>query len=83
MSDPASYRSKEEVAHYKSLDPIETTKETILKNKFATDAELEAIEDRIVETVNKSVEFAENSPYPDASELFSDVYDGDYPFIMD
>jgi pyruvate dehydrogenase E1 component alpha subunit len=83
MSDPASYRTKEEVAHYKSLDPIETTKETILKNKFATDAELEALEESIIETVNKSVEFAENSPYPDASELFNDVYDGDYPFIMD
>jgi pyruvate dehydrogenase E1 component alpha subunit len=83
MSDPASYRTKEELAHYKSLDPIETTKETILKNKFASEADLEKIEESIIETVNKSVEFAENSPYPDASELFSDVYDGDYPFIMD
>jgi pyruvate dehydrogenase E1 component alpha subunit len=83
MSDPASYRSKEELAHYKSLDPIETTKETILKNKFASEADLEKIEESTIETVNKSVEFAENSPYPDASELFSDVYDGDYPFIMD
>lgn len=83
MSDPATYRSKDEVAHYKNLDPIETTRETILKNKFATEAELESIEEAIIETVNKSVEFAENSPYPDANELFKDVYDGEYPFIMD
>ena len=83
MSDPATYRTKEEVAHYKTLDPIETTKTTILKEKFATEAELEAMEERIMDTVNKSVEFAENSPYPDASELYTDVYEGNYPFIMD
>ncbi len=83
MSDPASYRTKDELAHYKNLDPIETTKVTILKQKFATEAELEAIEEKIMETVNKSVEFAENSPYPDASEIYTDVYDGEYPFIMD
>jgi len=62
---------------------LETTKETILKEKFATEAELEAMEESIVETVNKSVDFAENSPYPDPSELFTDVYEGNYPFIMD
>jgi pyruvate dehydrogenase E1 component alpha subunit len=83
MSDPAAYRSKDEVAHYKTLDPLETTKETILKQKFATEAELEKMEEAIIETVNKSVEFAENSPYPDASELFTDVYEGNYPYIMD
>jgi pyruvate dehydrogenase E1 component alpha subunit len=83
MSDPATYRSKDEVAHYKTLDPLETTKETILKQKFATEAELEKMEETIIETVNKSVEFAENSPYPDASELFTDVYEGNYPYIMD
>ena len=41
------------------------------------------MEEDIIETVNKSVEFAENSPYPDASELFTDVYEGNYPYIMD
>jgi pyruvate dehydrogenase E1 component alpha subunit len=83
MSDPANYRTKEELAHYKTLDPIETTKETILKQKFATEKELEDIEDQIVETVNRSVEFAESSEYPDPSELFTDVYEGNYPYIMD
>jgi pyruvate dehydrogenase E1 component alpha subunit len=83
MSDPATYRSKDEVAHYKTLDPLETTKETILKQKFATEAELDKMEEAIIETVNKSVEFAENSPYPDPSELFTDVYEGNYPYIMD
>ncbi len=83
MSDPANYRSKEEVAHYKTLDPIETTKATILENKFATEKELEELEEKIISEVNASVEFAENSPYPDASELFTDVYEGEYPFIVE
>jgi pyruvate dehydrogenase E1 component alpha subunit len=83
MSDPASYRSKEEVEHYKTLDPLETSKAAILREKFATEAELEAMEDQILERVAKSVEFAENSDYPDPSELYTDVYEGNYPYIMD
>ena len=84
MSDPASYRSKEEVADYKTKDPLETTKETILKKKFASEKELDALEDDIMTLVNASVEFAENSDYPDASELFTDVYiENDYPYITD
>jgi len=84
MSDPASYRTKEELAEYKEKDPIETTKATILKNKFATEAELEAIEEIINQQVEESVTFAEESPLPDASLLFRDVYvENDYPYIMD
>jgi len=42
------------------------------------------MEDKIIEDVEASVEFAENSPLPDPSELFKDVYvEDDYPFIMD
>lgn len=83
MSDPGTYRTKDEVAKYKALDPLETTKATILKQQFATEAELEKMEETISEKVNRSVEFAENSPFPDADELYTDVYEGNYPFIMD
>jgi len=84
MSDPAKYRTKEELDAYKEKDPLETTKASILKKKFATEAELEALEDAIIAEVNASVEFAENSPYPDASELYKDVYvEDNYPFIQD
>lgn len=84
MSDPANYRTKEELNYYKKLDPLETTKETILRLGYATEAELEEMEELIVNEVNASVEFAENSPYPDASELFKDVYvEDNYPYIMD
>jgi len=84
MSDPASYRTKEEVADYKTKDPIETTKATILSKKYATEKELDQMEEELIELVNQSVEFAENSPYPDASLLFKHNYvEDNYPYIMD
>ena len=84
MSDPASYRAKEEVEEYKKKDPIEQVLEIIKTNKFATDKELEAIEKKIKDKIDESVKFAEDSPYPDASELYKDVYvQEDYPFIME
>lgn len=82
MSDPATYRTKEEVNDYKQRDPIETTRVKILKLNYATEQELEQIEEKIIEQVNESVVFSENSPYPDPSELFTEVYvEHDYPFI--
>ncbi len=84
MSDPAKYRTKEEVEDYKNQDPIEKVKATILSNKWLNEKQLEELEEKIEKIVNDSVEFAENSPYPDASEIYSDVYqEANYPFIMD
>jgi pyruvate dehydrogenase E1 component alpha subunit len=84
MSDPAKYRTKEEVEEYKKQDPIEQVRSVLISKKWATDADLEKIEDKINEIVLDSVEFSENSPYPDESELFTDVYmESDYPFIKE
>lgn len=84
MSDPAKYRTKEEVEEYKAKDPIEMVKATILKKKWATEKELEAMEDKIMAEVNESVEFAENSPFPAPEDLYADVYQQeDYPFIIE
>jgi pyruvate dehydrogenase E1 component alpha subunit len=83
MSDPAKYRTKEELEAYKELDPIERVKDTILKKKYATQADLDAIEADIEKRVEASVTFAEESPYPDASELYTDVYVEDYPYIIE
>jgi pyruvate dehydrogenase E1 component alpha subunit len=84
MSDPAKYRSKEEVEEYKNQDPIEQVKSTLLKKKYANEADLEAIEEKIAELVNESVTFSENSPYPEASALYEDVYfEPNYPFIKE
>ncbi len=82
MSDPAKYRTKEEVEEYKQQDPIEQVRKVILDNNYATQAELDAIEEKIASVIQDSVEFSENSPWPDASELYTDVYmEPNYPFI--
>lgn len=84
MSDPQKYRSKEEVEEYKEKDPIETTLKTILDNQYATEAEIEAINERVRLQVNDSVDFAEESPWPSDDELLKDVYvQEDYPFVTD
>ena len=84
MSDPAKYRSKEEVEAYKSKDPIEMVLKTIRDKKFASDEELEAIATKVRDIVEDSVQFSEESPWPDPSELFTDVYvQTDYPYTKD
>ncbi len=84
MSDPQKYRTKEEVEEYKRRDPIETIKEKILANGIATEEEIAAIDAKVKQQVEESVKFAEESPWPDASEIYTDIYlQEDYPFIKD
>jgi pyruvate dehydrogenase E1 component alpha subunit len=84
MSDPAKYRTKEELEDYRMRDAIEGVRHTILTQNMATEADLEAIDERIKAQVAESVEFAETSPYPTPDELFKDVYvQDDYPYIHD
>ncbi len=84
MSDPARYRAKDEVEEYKRRDPIERVKTTILEKKYATEKELEKIDQEIMATVDESVRFAEESKFPDPSVALTDIYaQEDYPFIVD
>src|SRR5262249_2422978 len=84
MSDPGKYRSKEEVEEYKMRDPIEVVRKAILTKKFATEKEIEAIDQRIMQTVEESVKFAEESQFPDPGEALKDIYaQQDYPYITD
>ena len=84
MSDPAKYRTKEEVASYKDRDPIEQVKDVILKQKFATEDELGIIDSDLKALIAEAVVFAEESTYPDASEAYQDVYaDKNYPFVLE
>lgn len=84
MSDPAKYRTKEEVEEYKHRDPVEVVKRNIMERKLATEKEIEAIEARVNQQVEESVKFAEESNFPDASEAFTDIYqEPDYPLITD
>jgi len=84
MSDPQKYRTKEEVEEYKRRDPVEVVRTTILEKKYATEQELEAIQEKVDAVVEDSVKFAEESNHPDPREATTDVYmQPDYPFIND
>jgi len=84
ISDPQKYRSKDEVEEYKDQDPILHVAKTILENKFATQTDLDAIDEKINLVVEDSVKFAEESPWPNDDEVLKDVYiDNKYEFIVD
>jgi pyruvate dehydrogenase E1 component alpha subunit len=84
ISDPQKYRTKEEVEEYKQKDPIEQVLKTIREKRYATDEEINAINERVNNQVEESVKFAEESPWPDDSEVYKDIYvDPDYPFVKD
>lgn len=74
MSDPATYRSKEELNDKKDNDSIDKLREHILDNKIASADEIKKIDSLIKEQVKEIVEFAKNSPEPDESELMTDIY---------
>jgi pyruvate dehydrogenase E1 component alpha subunit len=75
MSDPAKYRSREEVQKIKDEnDPIDRSRARILEDGHATTQDLKLIETEIKEIVAEAVEFAKTSPQPDPSELYADVY---------
>lgn len=84
MSDPQKYRSKEEVEEYKEKDPVETSLKMLTETFKVSEAEIEAINERVRLQVEESVQFAEESPWPDDSELLKDVLkEENYPFIVD
>ena len=84
ISDPGKYRTKDELEEYKGKDPLTLVLNTIKENKFASEEEIKAIDDRISKIVEDSVKFAEESPWPEDAEVLKDVYtDKNYPFIVD
>lgn len=84
MSDPAKYRTKEELEEYKERDPIAAVLKTIMENNMASQEEIDAINEKVKEQVEECVRFAEESPFPDDSEVYKDIYmDENYPYIVD
>lgn len=74
MSDPAKYRSKEEVEDYKeNRDPINTFRKYLEENGLVSEAAFKKIEDEVKAIVKEAEEFAKESPEPDATELWTDV----------
>lgn len=82
VSDPAKYRTKEEVKAYKDRDPIKVLEVKLLKEKIATEAQIKKIKEAVKEEMAAAIDFAENSNFPDPSELYTDNYlQEDYPFL--
>ena len=75
MSDPARYRTRQEVNKIKEeQDPIDLIRSTILNKKYATEEQLKEIDTEIKKSIIDAAEFAQQSPQPDESELWTDVY---------
>ena len=82
MSDAQHYRTKEEVEEYKKIDPITQVLAVIKENDWATDEQIEEIDNRVRDLVKECEQFAEESPYPDLNVMYDVVYkQEDYPFL--
>jgi pyruvate dehydrogenase E1 component alpha subunit len=74
MSDPAKYRSKDEVSKVrKESDPIDNLRHLMIKHKTTTEEALKEIDREIKAVVTKAANFAQSSPEPDPSELYTDI----------
>jgi pyruvate dehydrogenase E1 component alpha subunit len=75
MSDPAKYRTREEVDEVRSHhDPIDMARHRILEKKFTSEDALKKIDGEVRDLINQAAEFATHDPEPDVSELYTDVY---------
>ena len=84
MSDPQKYREKSEVEEFQQRDPIVHVAKVIVEQKWMTEAELKAIDKEVKAQVEEAIQFAEESPFPEAHELYEDVYvTPNYPFVND
>ena len=75
MSDPAKYRTREEVEKVRNEhDPIEQVRQRVLQKKWASEDDLKKVDAKVRETVNEAAEFATHDPEPEPSELYTDIY---------
>ena len=75
MSDPAKYRTREEVQKMREeRDAIENIRSILLTGKHASEDDLKSIDKEIKKIVNESAEFAKASPEPELNELYTDIY---------
>ncbi len=73
MSDPGNYRTRDEILKYQERDPIVLFKDSLSEAGVLTEKDFEKVEKEAVEAVDRAIKFADESPYPDESELFTDV----------
>ncbi len=82
MSDAQHYRTKDEVAEYKKIDPITQVLDVIKKEEYLSEDEIKQVEKDVKAKVAECEKFAEDSPFPDKSQLYDLVYEQEnYPFV--
>ena len=77
VGDPANYRSRRnpnEKAEWMKKDPVTNLKEKMIKDEVAVEAEIVKIENKVEKEIQEAVKFAAESPYPDVSEAFTDIF---------
>jgi pyruvate dehydrogenase E1 component alpha subunit len=74
MSDPGNYRTRAEIEKYQERDPIKSFEQKLKEGGIITDEDIAKIEAQVKEVIERSVRFADESPLPDPSELYTDVY---------
>ena len=75
MSDPAKYRTREEVQKMREeRDPIEQVRAMLLEGKHASEEDLKAIDKEIKDIVSQAADFSRESPEPQVDELWTDIY---------
>jgi TPP-dependent pyruvate/acetoin dehydrogenase alpha subunit len=72
--DTIRYRTKEEEERYRSRDCIRRFRATVMEQKLLTEAELDAVDRRVAETIEEAVQFADQSPFPAPQDVLTDVY---------
>jgi pyruvate dehydrogenase E1 component alpha subunit len=74
MSDPGNYRTRAEIEKYQERDPIKLFSASLLEEEIIDNKTLEEIDKSVRDEVEDSLRFADESPLPDPSELYTDVY---------
>jgi pyruvate dehydrogenase E1 component alpha subunit len=74
MADPEEYRSKEEVAEWRGRDPIETFRKRLEDEGVLSEDDFAKLDEKVTKIVDESVEFADQSPFPELDTLYEDIY---------
>jgi pyruvate dehydrogenase E1 component alpha subunit len=74
MSDPGKYRTRAEIEKYQERDPIKLFRAKLEENQLLTEDDVKQFEEQVREQVERAVKFADESPYPAAEELMTDIY---------
>jgi len=74
MSDPGNYRTRAEIEKYQERDPVKTFATTLMDSGIMTESEMNDFEAKVKAEVESSIKFAEESPEPDAVELYTNIY---------